>query len=234
LEIKVKLATKVEKGDTLANVLRRKIADKILLNQIEPGERLDEQSLAQEYGVSRTPIREALIQLSASGLVTSRRHVGTVVQLIDQERVGSLCEASIQLESLCAGLAASRMTAIEVGRLKSIHTECEARHKAGDTDGYALENRRFHSSVIQGTHNPDLGDVVELCRLRIAPYQRLPFTLASRREASQREHGALIEALERRDSEAATLAMTRHLSAAAVAIDEQLRLVMQHKEVDSH
>jgi len=66
--------------------------------------------------------------------------------------------------------------------------------------------------------------VVELCRLRIAPYQRLPFTVEARRAASQAEHLAVINAFQSRDSAAATRAMTVHLSAADVAIDEQLAL----------
>lgn len=222
-------AVEVEKGDTLANVLRRRISDSILQNRIAPGTRLDEQRLATEFGVSRTPVREALTQLSAAGLVTSRPHAGTIVRPIEQARVSSLCEAAIELESLCARLAASKMSVMELGRLKAWHEACAAAHGAEDVDGYAQSNRNFHSAVIAGTHNSDLQDCVEMCRLRIAPYQRLQFALSTRRVAAQAEHAQILGALERHAADDAAAAMRAHLSAAAIAIDEQLRLAGRYE-----
>jgi DNA-binding GntR family transcriptional regulator len=214
----------VEKGDTLANALRRRIADKILHDEIEPGTRLDETGLAAEFGVSRTPVREALRQLAAAGLVTNQPHVGTVVQPIDQTRVVSLCEAAMELESLCARLAAIRMSVVDLGRLRQIHRACEAARAAGDASAFAAENRKFHSAVIAGTHNPHLADAVEFCRLRLAPYQKVQFDSPARQQATQDEHELIVAALERRNGEAAAAAMQAHLAAAAVAIDERLRL----------
>lgn len=214
---------KVDKGDTMANVLRRKIADEILANAITPGTRLDERRLAEEYGVSRTPVREALKQLISAGLVSNKPHAGTIVQEIDRQRLGSLCEASIELETLCARMAASRITAVELGRLNKIHEACEASHLAQDPDAYALENRKFHGAIIAATHNQDLQDSVEFCRVRIAPFQRVPFKSPDRRAASQIEHRQIIAALENRNPERAAENMRLHLSAAAVAIDEQLQ-----------
>jgi DNA-binding GntR family transcriptional regulator len=208
----------------LANVLRRRIADGILQNEIAPGTRLDEQRLAAQFGVSRTPVREALAQLRAAGLVSSRPHAGSTVQPIEQARVSSVCEAVIELESLCARLAAVRLSVLELGRLSALHEACAVAHAAADTDGYAQSNRNFHTVIIAGTHNADLVDCVEMCRLRIAPYQRLPFALSARRVAAQAEHAQVLSALQRRAPDEAAAAMRAHLSAAAIAIDEQLRL----------
>lgn len=211
---------RVEKGDTLANVLRRQIAEKILEGVLTPGSKLDERTLAQEFGVSRTPVREALQQLVSAGLAVSRPHAGTVVHGIDAERITALCEASMLLEALSIRLAAVRMTSIDISHLRKIFDACEACHLAGDASGYALENRKFHSTIIKATRNKDLCDSVEFCRLRIAPFQRAPFKSFDRRAASQREHKAIIEALESRDENLAADAMTHHLSNAAIAIDE--------------
>jgi DNA-binding GntR family transcriptional regulator len=210
----------VEKGDTLANVLRREIAEKILEGVLKPGSKLDERTLAQEFSVSRTPVREALQQLVSAGLAVSRPHAGTVVHGIDADRIAELCEASLLLETMCIRLAAVRMTSIDIGHLSKIFEACEACHLAGDASGYALENRKFHSTIIKATRNKDLADTVEFCRLRIAPFQRAPFKSFDRREASQLEHKAIIEALKQRDENLAAEAMTLHLSNAAVAIDE--------------
>lgn len=214
---------KVEPGDTLANVLRRHIADDILDGRRAPGARLDERSLAEEYGVSRTPVREALQQLVSAGLASSKPRSGAVVQGVEPNRVASLCEASILLESLCARLAAARITTVELGRLRQIHEACQTCHVADDVDGYALENRRFHSTILSATQNQDLVDSVEFCRLRIAPYQRTPFKSSARRQASQDEHSRILEALENGQSELAERAMADHLKAAAIAIDEYFR-----------
>ena len=219
----------VDTGDTMANVLRRKIADRILAGEIKPGARLDERSLASKYGVSRTPVREAIQQLVSAGLARSKPHAGALVQGVEPSRVASLCEASILLESLCARLAAARITAVEVGRLRKIHAACEARHKDGDATGYALENRRFHSAIIAATHNQDLADSVEHCRLRIAPFQRAPFRSDARRAASQKEHLHIIEALELSSPDDAERAMSDHLKAAAIAIDEYLNSASKAK-----
>ncbi len=217
-------AVEVEKGDTLANVLRRRISDSILQNQIAPGTRLDEQRLATQFGVSRTPVREALTQLSAAGLVSSRPHAGSIVRPIEQARVSSLCEAAIELEALCARLAATKMSVMELGRLRAWHEACATAHASADVDAYAQCNRNLHSAIIAGTHNADLADCVEMCRLRIAPYQRLQFALSARRAAAQEEHQLILGALERHVPDDAAAAMRAHLSAAAIAIDEQLRL----------
>lgn len=223
LQAKLKKATiYVESGDTLANVLRRQIAEDILNGRRSPGSKLDERSLAEEFGVSRTPVREALQQLVSAGLARSKPRSGAVVQGVERDRVSALCEASILLESLCAKLAATRITAVQLGRLVRIHQMCELHHKACDMKAYALENRKFHSAIIAATQNPDLVDSVEFCRLRIAPYQRAPFKSAERRQASQNEHQRIINALEAGDARAAEHAMVQHLKAAAIAIDEQL------------
>ncbi|MCB1471130.1 MAG: GntR family transcriptional regulator [Rhizobiaceae bacterium] len=213
----------VERGDTLANVLRRRIADDILTGTYAPGAKLDERKLADQFGVSRTPIREALQQLTQAGLATSKPRSGTIVNVVEPARVASLCEAMILLETLCAKLAATRITTVELGRLRRIHEACEECHRNDDADGYAAENRKFHSAIIDATHNVDLAEVVEFCRLRIAPFQRLPFRSAHRREASQSEHRAVIAALEVGDPDATATAMTDHLAAASTSIDDYIR-----------
>lgn len=215
----------VEKGDRLANVLRRRLADDILSGLYDPGTRLEERALAEHFGVSRTPVREALQQLVLTGLAESKPRSGTVVKDVEPARVASLCEAMVLLESLCARLAATRISAIEIARLKKIYTACESFHEQDDADGYAGENRKFHSAIIDATHNIDLAEAVEFCRLRIAPFQRLPFRSAARRESSQAEHLEVIAALERGDPEAAAKSMSDHLSAASLAIDEYIPIL---------
>ncbi len=106
---------------TRAEDLRRQIADDIVRGGLAPGAPLDETELAQRFKVSRTPVREALRQLAASGLVEARPHRGAVVARPSPERLGAMFEAMAELEALCAGLAAERMKPAERRRLEALH-----------------------------------------------------------------------------------------------------------------
>ena len=99
-------------GKTLAEELRWQLADEIVRGTLEPGTALDETELARRFRVSRTPVREALRQLAASGLIDARAHRGAVVARPSLERLTGMFEAMAELEALCAGLAAERMTPV--------------------------------------------------------------------------------------------------------------------------
>ena len=100
-------------GRTLAEELRFQLADEIVRGTLAPGAALDETELARRFRVSRTPVREALRQLAASGLIESRAHRGCVVARPDHEHLIGMFEAMAELEALCAGLAAARITPAE-------------------------------------------------------------------------------------------------------------------------
>jgi DNA-binding GntR family transcriptional regulator len=106
---------------TRAEELRLQLADEIVRGALAPGAALDETEIARRFSVSRTPVREALRQLVASGLVEARAHRGAVVARPSLERLGGMFEAMAELEALCAGLAAQRMTPVERQRLEAIH-----------------------------------------------------------------------------------------------------------------
>src|SRR6266513_6458679 len=95
---------------TRAEELRLQLADEIVRGALPPGAGLDETDIARRFNVSRTPVREALRQLVASGLVDARAHRGAVVARPSLERLTGMFEAMAELEAMCAGLAAERMT----------------------------------------------------------------------------------------------------------------------------
>src|SRR5882724_10456491 len=98
---------------TLADELRLALADDIVRGVLPPGSALDETELARRFGVSRTPVREAIRQLAASGLVEARPHRGAEVAHPNEDRLMGMFEAMAELESLCAAMAAERMTSPE-------------------------------------------------------------------------------------------------------------------------
>src|SRR5476651_936420 len=117
---------------TLAEELRLQLADEIIGGVLEPGAALDEMNLARRFRVSRTPVREAIRQLAASGLVEVRAHRGAVVAHPTEERLNGMFEAMAELEALCAGLAAERMNAPERQLLETAHEELRALIQGGD------------------------------------------------------------------------------------------------------
>ena len=121
---------------TLADKLAAAIADGILNGRLPPGERLDEVGLAEQHGVSRTPVREALRQLAMSGLIDMRPRKGAIVSKATPEEIESLFVAMAEMEATCARLAAMSMTPIERRRLQARHESMMALAAAGDTEAW--------------------------------------------------------------------------------------------------
>src|SRR5471032_3391697 len=132
---------------TRAEELRLQLADEIVRGVLAPGSALDETDIAQRFKVSRTPVREALRQLVASGLVEARAHRGAVVAQPSLERLTGMFEAMAELEALCAGLAAERMTATERQKLEAIHDELRVLSHAGNPERFHEVNERFHNAI---------------------------------------------------------------------------------------
>ncbi len=105
----------------LSEQLCEKIEEQIVTGALRPGARLDEQELAAEFGVSRTPIREALIQLASAGLVDTRPRRGAVVAEIEPHRLCEMFDVMAELEAMCARLAARRITEDEIASLRAAH-----------------------------------------------------------------------------------------------------------------
>src|SRR3954453_3392735 len=122
---------------TRAEELRLQLADEIVRGALPPGAALDETEIAQRFNVSRTPVREALRQLAVSGLVDARAHRGAVVARPSLDRLNGMVEAMVELEEVCAGLAAERMPGAERQSLEAVHEELWVLSHAGNPE-------RFH------------------------------------------------------------------------------------------
>ena len=131
----------------ISEQLREKIEEKIATGQLAPGSSLDEVSLAAEYGVSRTPAREAMIQLAAEGLIVIRPRKGAVVASIGPTRLIEMFEVMAELEAMCGRLAARRMTDSQRQALLKAHEDCEAARAQQDSDAYFYCNELFHAAI---------------------------------------------------------------------------------------
>jgi DNA-binding GntR family transcriptional regulator len=196
---------------TRTEALRLQIADEIVSGVLEPGTPLDEQELAARFGVSRTPVREAIRQLSASGLVSVRPHRGAVVALPTPTQLDDMFEAMAELEALCAGLAARNMTVPERRGLEELHQVLRALVHEGDPLRYHETNEAFHAAIYSGSHNGYLAELTLMTRARVAPFRRAQFRAAGRLGGSYQEHDLIVQAILRGDQSGAAEAMRAHI-----------------------
>jgi DNA-binding GntR family transcriptional regulator len=196
---------------TRTESLRLQIADEIVSGVLEPGTPLDEQELATRFGVSRTPVREAIRQLSASGLVSVRPHRGAVVALPTPSQLNDMFEAMAELEALCAGLAARNMTVPERRGLEALHNDLRLLVHEGDPASYHAKNEAFHAAIYAGSHNGYLAELTLMTRIRVAPFRRAQFRATGRLGGSYQEHDLIVQAILRGDHQGAGEAMRAHI-----------------------
>jgi DNA-binding GntR family transcriptional regulator len=196
---------------TRAEELRLQLADEIVRGALAPGAPLDETDIARRFRVSRTPVREALRQLAASGLVEARAHRGAVVARPSLDRLNGMFEAMAELEALCAGLAAERMTATERARLEAIHEELRVLSHAGNPERFHFVNERFHNAIYAGSQNDYIAEMTLATRVRVQPFRRAQFRNLGRLAKSHAEHDRVVVAILRGDRIGAASAMRAHI-----------------------
>ncbi len=196
---------------TRTEALRLQIADEIVSGVLEPGTPLDEQELAARFGVSRTPVREAIRQLSASGLVSVRPHRGAVVALPTPAQLNDMFEAMAELEALCAGMAARNMTVPDRRGLEALHNDLRLLVHEGDPTSYHEKNEAFHAAIYSGSHNGYLAELTLMTRTRVAPFRRAQFRATGRLGGSYQEHDLIVQAILRGDQQGAAEAMRAHI-----------------------
>jgi DNA-binding GntR family transcriptional regulator len=196
---------------TLAEELRIQLADEILRGELPPGSPLDEMNLARRFHVSRTPVREAIRQLTASGLIDARAHRGAVVARPSEERLTDMFEAMAELEALCAGFAAERMTGAERRALDLVHEEMRALTRLGDPQRFHEVNEAFHGAIYAGARNAHLTEMALATRARVQPFRRAQFRTLGRLAQSQIEHDRVVAAIHRGERERAAGAMRAHI-----------------------
>jgi DNA-binding GntR family transcriptional regulator len=197
---------------TRAEELRLQLADDIVRGALLPGAPLDEMALAQRFGVSRTPVREAIRQLAASGLVEARAHRAAVVAQPGAEHLLGMFEAMAELEALCAGLAAERMTRVERQALESAHEGMRALVQTGDPARFNAANETFHGTIYAGAHNAHLAEITLATRARVQPFRRAQFRNLGRLAKSHAEHERVVIAIQRGERERAADAMHAHIT----------------------
>jgi DNA-binding GntR family transcriptional regulator len=192
----------------IANAIEAQIRDGSLL----PGDPIDEVKFMETFGVSRTPVREALLRLQAQGLVDSLPRGGAVVAKMDVQQLLSMWELLAELESLCARYACERMTPEERQELENSHLGARSIVDAEDEEGWQQANLDFHEILYRGSRNLYLRQQLLLMRTRTGAYRRHAFGAVGRIQTSYSHHEEILRSILAHDSAAAARAMFHHMS----------------------
>jgi len=196
----------------------------VLSGELLPGARLDERALAQRFGVSRTPVREALRQMASSGLIELRPNRGAFVAEVTPERLEEMFVAMAEMEATCARLAAMSMTPLERRGLQRLHERMAALAEAGDVEGFRDGNEALHAMIYAGAHNSLLEEATTILRRRVAAYRRAQFRTAGRLPHSHAEHEAVVKAVLAGEPARAHAAMLQHVDLVGASFEKLARL----------
>jgi len=206
----------------LSDRIRNALTDAISSGELAPGTTLDEQQLADRYGASRTPVREALRQLATSGMVEVRPRRGVIVRHVTADEVMDMFETMAELEAVCVRLATYRITPLERSRLLRIHEASQAAVEQDDVDAYDALNRDFHEAIYRAAHNDFLADQAIAVRTRLNAFRRMQLQQARRLASSRAEHDAVMQAIAEGNGEEAGRRMRAHMLNAASALDSYI------------
>lgn len=196
-----------------------RLRQRIFSHELSPGDWIDEQDLASQYGISRTPLREALKVLAAEGLVNLIPRRGCYVTEISEQDLDDIFPLLAILEGRCAFEATKKATAKDLKRLEAIHRDLEANAIAGKIEQFFEANQDFHAAVQEIAANRwvtqvilDLRKVLKLTRLQ-------SLTAEGRLKQSLEEHRAILAALLARDAAGAERAMQAHLASGRLVLN---------------
>jgi DNA-binding GntR family transcriptional regulator len=199
-------------GMTLAESLRQKLEGAIAAGHLAPGSRLDEQEIAQRFGVSRTPVREAFRLMAANNLVELRGRQGATVRTVKAQALIEMFQVMAELEGLCARLAARRVSQAWGDEISKIHQRLVAASKSGDIDEFYDINQEFHEAIYEASRNAFLADQTRRLRNQVAAYRRRVTHMPNRIADTIREHEAIMQAILAHDPERAHSAMRNHVN----------------------
>ena len=196
------------RADQIALQLEELIFD----GTFEDGQRLDEVRLADQFGVSRTPLREAIQRLALSGMVELIPRRGAFVRQPGPVELMEMFEVMAELEAACGRLAAMRITDAALADLRNANARCMAAVEARDSDSYYTENERFHRIIYHQSGNSFLEQETRKLHKRLMPFRRKQLRFRGRMAQSMAEHEAIVSALEDGDSARAEDTLRKHVA----------------------
>jgi len=200
--------------EEVAELLRQRI----YAHELEPGAWIDEQAVAAEFGISRTPMREALKVLASEGLVRLEPRRGCYVAELSEQDLDEIFPVMALLEGRVAFEAAAKLTDADLARLETLHKALEKHAAANDADHFFEANQAFHSALQEIAGNRWLKQMIDDARRVIKLTRRDSLRLEGRLRQSLIEHRAILQALRERNPDAAGRCMHDHLLSGRAAL----------------
>jgi len=193
----------MERHQTLREKILESIREAILKGQLKPGEKVAEPELAERFGISRTPIREAFRQLESEGYLTVIPRKGAVVAQLSEQDIEEFYAIKSVLEGFAARMAALKMSDKEIERLEAINARLEELARLGDVKTFFRVHNEFHELFIRAAGNEKLSDLIDQLVMKFNRSRMASLALPGRMEISVNEHRKIIQAFKDRDSETA-------------------------------
>lgn len=206
------------KQSALYEEVAERLRQRIFQHELAPGAWIDEQALAEEYGISRTPLREALKVLAAEGLVTLKPRRGCYVTELSEKDLDEIFDIMALLEGRCAYEAVRKMGAGALRQLERLHEELERAAAKNDIDGFFEANQGFHLTLQQIAGSRWLVQVIQDLRKVMKLNRHHSLFIEGRLEQSLAEHRIIMDAVRDRDAERAEDAMRTHLRSGRAAL----------------
>ena len=200
--------------------IRDSLEQRIVEGELGNGKRLDETELSSFYGVSRTPVREALQRLAESGLADHLPRRGTFVRSPSLSQLVEMFEVMAELECMAIRLAARRATSNDIDALEKDNETCRAAVAANDTKKYYEVNARLHGRIYQMSGNSFLAIEARRLHDRLRPFRRLQLRVRGRMEESMAEHDIILAALRDGDADLAMETMKKHITIVGVRFND--------------
>ncbi|MDG4719998.1 GntR family transcriptional regulator [Thalassospira sp. GO-4] len=172
----------------VADQLIEELKNEIQSGVLSPGDQLEEAALAERFGVSRTPVREAVRSLVESGLLETRSRKGAFVRVLSIKELIDLFEVCAELEGMACRLASERLTDAHLKNLLEGLEACNRAVEKEDTEAYAAANLQFHTAIHKASENDRLIDQLADLSRTINPYRSMPYGIRGRLEQSFEEH----------------------------------------------
>lgn len=192
--------------------IERALVEEISAGQLAPGERLDETRLAARFGASRTPVREALMRLTAQGVLVSGEKRGVFVAEYSREELSQIFEAMHEIEAACARIASQRLNFLAKSEIEAAQAKCLEAANTGDRMAYLRANEAFHLTIYRATGNPYMAEIAMEFRRRTGPFRAKKFATTQDLIDSAKSHQDLIDDIFSGDQVVATNGMREHMS----------------------
>ena len=193
-------------------IIRDSLEQRIIEGELGIGKRLDEAELSAHYGVSRTPVREALQRLAESGLAEHLPRRGTFVSTPGLSELVEMFEVMAELECMAVRLATRRATNADIDALTESNEACRAAFRAGDTKSYYELNAAVHRQIYKMSGNSFLTAEARRLHDRLRPYRRLQLRVRGRMGESMNEHDIILAAMRDGDAQQAVVTMRKHIT----------------------